>query len=103
MSYPVSARGEGYQGLNQSASTPSLWRYGSRDRTPARSPIPSPFASAKLRTYTWYTTASRHHGRSASATAPTVGMASGSGGEEVDAVAFDSAGFMAAPASHNRQ
>src|SRR5262245_24019755 len=30
---------------------------------PGRSPTPSPSASPKERTYTWYTTASRHHGR----------------------------------------
>ena len=32
----------------------------SRLRTPSRSPMPSPFESAKLRGYIWYTTAVRH-------------------------------------------
>jgi len=49
----TSASGDTYQGVNQIASTPRSTRYRSRDRTPARSPMPSPFASAKLRTYTW--------------------------------------------------
>jgi len=34
------------------------------DVTPARSPMPSPERSAKLRGYTWYTTAVRHQSRS---------------------------------------
>jgi len=48
-SYPPSAIGDGYQGEIQSASTPRSARYGSRRRSPAMSPTPSPSESAKLR------------------------------------------------------
>jgi hypothetical protein len=41
--------GEGYHGLTQIASTPRSRTYGSRERMPAMSPIPSPSPSAKLR------------------------------------------------------
>src|SRR5437588_3773034 len=56
-------------GLSQMPSTPSRSRWSRRLVRPGRSPMPSPFESAKERTYTWYRTASRH--QAAMAAQPT--------------------------------
>src|SRR5205807_9401499 len=55
--------------LSQMPSTPSRSRWSRRLVRPGRSPMPSPFESAKERTYTWYRTASRH--QAAMAAQPT--------------------------------